>query len=454
MRNSFLLALLAVISLVNGVQAVCADDSWNQFRGPTGQGHAVQANLPVEFSEQKNVAWKQVVPGEGHSSPVTIDNRIWLTTAVQSKLTAEEEKEKLSKLKNSRGLKLAGKLSLRAICFDTESGAKLHDVELFTVDDPEPKHQLNSYASPTSVIEDGRLYCHFGTYGTAALNAITGEVIWKDDDLHCDHQNGPGSSPILWNGLLLIHFDGIDEQYIAAINAKDGSTVWQKKRTSPMSSTVEFRKAYCTPVIVEHDGQPVLISPAADWVYAYNPANGEQLWRAHYGQLGFSTVPRPVVGHGMVYICTSYMKSRLLAIRYDGKGDVTKSHIAWQSDSNVPQKPSLLLVDDNLFMVSDKGIASCVDAKTGKQHWRERINGKFSASPLLANGKIYFFNQDGETTVVAASSIFKKIAVNELEAGFMASPAVIGNAMFLRTETHLYRIESGAEPVQKDSAGA
>lgn len=446
----FLLAAMAMTFLAT--TGLAESKSWNQFRGPTGQGHAVDSQLPVKFGEDQNVAWKQEVVGEGHSSPVTIGNQIWLTTAVQSKLSEEEEKEKLSKIKNPRSLKLAGKLSLRALCFDMKTGRQVHDVELFTIDDPEPKHLLNSYASPTPVIEGDRLYCHFGTYGTAALNAKSGDVIWKNDDLHCDHQNGPGSSPILWDGLLLIHFDGIDKQYIGAINSKDGSPVWQQERTSPMSATVEFRKAYCTPIIVEHDGQSQLISPAADWVYAYNPTNGEQLWRAHYGQLGFSTVPRPVVGHGMVYICTSYLKSRLLAIRYDGKGDVTASHTVWKSDSNVPKKPSLVLVDDNIFMVSDSGIASCLDAKTGKQHWRERMPGKFSASPLFADGKVYFFSQEGKVTVIEASSSFKKIATSELESGFMASPAVVGDSMFLRTEKHLYRIESGAE--QKKAAGA
>ena len=436
------LSLLLALFFVHPASRATADSkSWTEFRGSGGQGHAATARLPVEFDESKNVAWRVAVPGEGHSSPVTSDGHIWLTAAVQSKLTPEEEKARLAKIKNPRSLKLAGKLSLRALCFNSQSGDIVHNVELFTIDEPEPKHQLNSYASPTSVIDDGRVYCHFGTYGTAALHAKTGEIIWKSDKLHCDHQNGPGSSPIVWEGLLIAHFDGIDEQFIAALSTKDGNVVWKQKRTSPMNKTKEFQKAYCTPTIVEHDGQPLLISPAADWVYAYNPGNGEQLWRAHYGQLGFSTVPRPISGHGMVYVCTSYMKSRLLAIRYDGKGDITKSHMMWQSDSNVPQKPSLLLVDDNLFMVSDKGIATCLDAKTGKQHWRERLDGNYSASPLFANGRIYFFSQEGKATVIEAGSEFKRIATNELDSGFMASPAVVDDSLFLRTESHLYRIE-------------
>jgi outer membrane protein assembly factor BamB len=440
------LFLLVVFTLVQTTSNVVAQsNSWTQFRGPNGHGHAATAQLPVRFGESKNVTWKVAVPGEGHSSPVSTRGLIWLTTAVESKLSPEDEKARLSKIKNPRSLKLAGKLSLRAVCFDSRSGAQIHNVELFNVDEPEPKHQLNSYASPTPVIDGGSVYCHFGTYGTASLDVTTGEVIWKSDKLHCDHQNGPGSSPIIWNGLLIAHFDGIDEQFIAALDTNDGAIVWKQVRTSPMNATPEFRKAYCTPTIVEHKGQPLLISPAADWVYAYDPRNGEQLWRAHYGQLGFSTVPRPISGHGMVYICTSYMKSRLLAIRYDGTGDVTKSHIMWQSDSNIPKKPSLLLVGDNLFMVADNGVATCVDAKSGKQHWRERLDGNYSASPLFANGHIYFLSQEGKVTVVDASNEFKRLATNELKSGFMASPAIVDNTMFLRTESHLYRIEAAAD---------
>lgn len=440
-RTVYLPLVFAVLlCAINCADAQATD--WTQFRGEQF-GHA-DAKLPVEFAESKNVAWKTAIPGEGHSSPVVIGNSIWLTAAVESKLTEAEEKERLAKVKNPRNLKLAGKLSLRAICVDGKSGAIKHNIELFEINEPEPKHQLNSYASPTPVISGKQVYCHFGTYGTAALDAETGSVTWKSDELHCDHQNGPGSSPIVWNDLLIAHHDGIDEQFVAALHKADGSVAWKQKRTSPMNAQKEFRKAYCTPVIVEHDGQPVLISPGADWVYGYNPATGKEIWRAHYGQLGFSTVPRPVIANGMVYICTSYLKSRLLAVKYDGEGDVTDTHIAWTSDSNVPKKPSILVVKDKLFMIADNGVVTCLDAITGKQVWRQRLDGNFSASPIFANGNIYFFSQEGKAVVIKAGDKFEEVASNQLDAGFMASPAVVDDAMILRTETHLYRVETSA----------
>lgn len=448
-------ALALTISAITVTSTVAQDGEWSQFRGPAGQGKANNAALPIQFGEAQNVAWKTAIPGEGHSSPVITADQIWLTSAIQSKLSPAEEKERLAKLKYPNGLQLAGSLSIRAICIDANSGQILHNAELFVIDEPEPKHGLNSYASPTPVIADGRVYCHFGTYGTAAVATAAGEIVWKSSDIHCDHQNGPGSSPIVWKNLLLIHFDGIDQQLIAAFHTADGSLAWQQKRTGKMSDTPEFQKAYCTPTIIERNGrQPQLISPAANWVYSVNPANGEELWRTHYGQLGFSTVPRPVFGNGRVFICTSYIKSRLLAIRFDGQGDVTKTHVDWTSDSQVPQKPSLLFVDDKLFMIADNGVATCLDATTGKRHWRERLDGNYSASPLFANGHIYFFSQNGKVTVIKADKEFETVAENTLDSGFMASPAVVGDAAILRTETHLYRIESGVQFKKNANAAA
>lgn len=418
-----------------------AADEWPQFRGPEANGHSSATGLPMKWSETENVRWKTALPGDGHSSPIISGGQVWLTTAIPVELTEAEQKARLSKLANPRGLQIAGKLSLRAVCVDRESGKVIHDVELIAVDEPEPVHSLNSYASPTPIIEAGRLYGHFGAYGTACLDVATGKVVWQNTEHHVDHQNGPGASPALWNDMLIVNFDGIDEQYVAAIDKNSGETAWSAKRSGSMPDRKEFRKTYSTPGIVEHDGHAQVVIPGADWVYAYDPATGDEIWKAAYGKLGFSTVPCPIFGHGMTFISTSFIQPRLLAVRYDGTGDVTESHVAWTMDGQLPRKTSMLLVGDELVFISDNGIATCLDAKSGDGHWKERVDGNYSASPLSADGRLYFFSQEGVTHVVAQGTEYEHLAENKLDGGFMASPAVAGKALYVRTETHLYRIE-------------
>lgn len=422
--------------------SVQARDEWPQFRGPDGTGHSKATGVAKTWGEDKNIRWKAAIPGKGHSSPIISDNQIWLTTAVEVPLTADAKAAKLAKIPNSKGLELAGSLSLRAVCMDRQTGGIVQNVELLTIPEAEPIHSLNSYASPTPVFENDRLYCHFGTYGTVALETTTGQVLWKNQEHRIEHQNGPGASPVLTGDVLVINFDGTDKQYVAAIDKATGKTAWTTQRSGKLDERPDLKKAYCTSVVVEDPTTGTqVISPGANWVYGYDPKTGKELWRASYGQLGFSTVPRPIVGHGMVYVATSFMKSRLLAVKLGGQGDVTESHVAWKSDRQVPQKPSLLLVGDELYFVSDGGVATCLNAKTGEEHWSQRMPGSYSASPLYVDGRIYFFSQDGKATVIAPGKEYQELAVNQLSGGFMASPAVAGKALFLRTESHLYRIE-------------
>lgn len=432
----------ALIIVTSAVGSSRAADEWPQFRGPQSNGHADSATLPLSWSETENVSWKTAIPGTGHSSPVISGDQIWVTSAVEVKLSEAEEKARLAAIKNSRGLEIAGSISLRAICVSRKTGKLLHDIELVKVDEPEPIHSLNSYASPTPILEAGRLYCHFGTYGTVAVDTKSGKIIWTNAEHHVDHQNGPGASPALWRNNLIINFDGIDTQYVAAIDKRDGKTLWQTKRSGKMNEKLEFQKAYCTSAIIEDDehGSQV-ISPGADWVYSYDPASGKELWKASYGTLGFSTVPLPVFGKGLVFVSTSFIRPRLLAVRYDGTEAKDGSLVEWQMDGQLPQKPSMLLIDDELYFVTDKGIGMCLDARTGAENWKERIEGNYSASPLFANGRIYLFSQDGKTVVINASKEFEKVAESTLDGGFMSSPAVAGDALFVRTDTHLYRIE-------------
>lgn len=421
-----------------------AADEWPQFRGPGSQGKCESTAIPLTWSESENVVWRTEIPGEGHSSPVISGDQIWLSTAITRPLSPEAEAERLSQVKDPRNLKLVGALQLQAIQINRHTGAIERTITLFEVEEPEPKHTLNSYASPTPVIAGGQVYFHFGTYGTACVDRSSGDIVWKNDQLHVDHQNGPGSSPAIWEDRLIVHFDGMDQQFIAAFHRMTGEIVWQTERSGVMSDVREMKKAYGTPLIVETNDRPIVISPAADWVYGYDARDGSEVWKAAYGQLGFSTVPCPVVAGDTAYIATSFMQSRLLAVRFTGSGDVTESHIRWISDKQIPKKPSMLVSDRRLYFVSDSGIVRCVDTDTGEDIWFERLPGEYSASPLLAGGRIYFFNQTGITTVVEDSGSFRELAQNRLEDGFMASPAVAGDALFLRTTRALYRIESTA----------
>ncbi|MCA9133457.1 MAG: PQQ-binding-like beta-propeller repeat protein [Planctomycetales bacterium] len=432
--------LLALAPWLRLVPVACAGD-WPRFRGPTADGHAPAAKLPLRWSEQQGVMWKVAVPGQGHSSPVITAGQLWLTTALTTPLADEERLRLLGEVSNPQELNLVGSLSLHALCFDVNSGQLVHDVEVFAPAKPEPIHYTNTYASPTPVLHQGRVYVHFGTYGTACIEAATGQILWKNNELHVDHQNGPGSSPIVWDELLIIHYDGTDEQYLVALHLADGRIAWKTHRSGELHPRPEMQKAYCTPVVVHTARGPELISPGANWVYGYDPQTGSELWKASYGALGFSTVPCPVVGHGMAYVCTSFGKSQLLAVRVGGVGDVTHSHIAWTSSSQIPKQPSLLLHGRELYVCNDTGIVTCLDALTGKEVWRARIGGNYCASPLLANGLIYFFSREGKTTVLRSGRRYDEVSVNVLDEGCHASPAVWGDALFLRTDQWLYRIQ-------------
>lgn len=417
---------IAFVSLVVCCRAVlCAGENWPQFRGPAGDGHADAKNLPVTFGEGERVKWKTAIHGKAWSSPVIWGDQVWLTTAT-------EEGDALS-----------------VICVNKDTGAIVRDEVLFRVAEPQFCHKFNSYASPTPVIEDGRVYVTFGSPGTACLDTKTGAVLWKRTDFVCNHFRGAGSSPILHGDLLVMNFDGSDFQFVVALDKKTGHTVWKADRSVDFkdldaegkpSAQGDFRKAFSTPQVIEQDGRPVLLSSGAKAHYAYNVATGAEIWRVEEREQ-HSSSSRPVVAHGMAYFQTGFAKGQLIAVKLGGKGVLPGTDIVWREKKNVPNKPSILVHDDLLFMVDDAGIASCLEAKTGALLWRERVLGSQSASPLLADGKIYFFAEHGIVTVVEAARTFQKLAENKFESGFMASPAVSGSALFLRTKTHLYRVE-------------
>jgi len=408
MRVAVLLVALAV--------PVGAED-WPQFRGPTGQGHSAESGLPLEWSETRNVVWKVPVPGIGWSSPVVADGVVWLTTAA----------EVSGRARNAR--------SLRLLAFDAATGRERLNVEVFAVNSPEFIHQKNSYASPTPILAGDRVYVHFGAEGTAALTT-SGQIVWKTR-LAYESQHGNGGSPVLYRDLLIVNCDGNGgpgDAFVVALDATTGRQRWKTTRRAPAD------QAYTTPLIITVGGIDQLVSAGAYRVAAYNPINGDEIWRVGYDD-GFSNVPRPVFGHGLVYIGTGFNQPTLIAVRPDGaRGDVTRSHLAWTMTRGAPLTPSPLLVGDDLYVVNDPGILSLVEARSGKLIWQQRLGGNYSASPVLADGRIYFQSEEGVTTVIAPGREFRKLAANTLDGGMLASMAVADRSIFIRTDSRLYRI--------------
>jgi outer membrane protein assembly factor BamB len=410
---SRLLALTAAVSLA---AAGARADNWPEFRGPTGQG-VYKGTLPLEWGPGRNVAWKQAVPGRGWSSPVVWEGRVYLTTAVPVDGAP-------------------GELSLDALALDARSGKPLWQTAVFRQPATAPRIQAkNSHASPTPIVDGRRLYVHFGHQGTACLD-LDGKVRWRNTELKYPPVHGNGGSPILAGELLVFSCDGGSDPFVAALERGTGKVRWKVPRGIDAFKSFSFS----TPLLIEVNGAKQIVSPGSDAVMAYEPATGKEIWRVGYPG-GYSVIPRPVHGHGLVFVCTGYESPRLLAIRPDGRGDVTATHVAWRARQGVSHTPSLLLDGDELYMVSDAGFASCLDARTGREHWRKRLPGAYSASPLLAGGRVYFQNEAGTGVVVRAGKEYKELARNALDERTLASYAAADGALFIRTDRHLYRIE-------------
>ncbi len=402
------------------------EKNWPQFRGPSGLGLSESQGLPLQWSETENVMWKTPIHGRAWSSPVVQDGRVWLTTATED-----------------------GHV-LSVVSVDSDSGKVVLDNALFEVEKPQFAHKFNTYASPTPVAEPGRVYVTFGSPGTACLDSKTGIVLWERRDFVCNHFRGAGSSPVLHGGLLIMNFDGSDFQFIVALDKKTGKTIWRKERSidykdlgsdGKPEAEGDWRKAFATPHVAVFGGKPLLISQGAKAAYGYEPVSGRELWRVEE-RTSHSAGTRPVVNNDFVFFPSGWSQGQILAVKPGGAGDVTESHVVWRSKRNVPKKPSLLLAKDLLFMIDEVGVAGCLDPKTGDEIWRERVGGNYSASPLFADDRIYLFSEEGKTTVLDASRSFRALATNQLFDGFMASPAVSGNALILRSKSALYRIQS------------
>lgn len=409
---------LGSLFLLLATSAFAAETEWPQFRGPTGQGISAAANVPVEWDATKNVKWSTELAGRGWSSPVLANGRIYLTGAVADPGTSD--------------------VTLHAMCCDAADGRVLWDREVIR---PEPEstaamHRKNSLASPTPIVADGRLYVHFGHMGTAALD-LEGQVLWRQTELKYPPTHGTGGSPILVGDALIFSCDGQRDPFVVALEAKTGAVRWKTERNSPAKKLFSFS----TPLAVSIDGIEQVISPGSGFVGSYDPRDGRELWRVGYGE-GYSVIPRPVLAHGLLFLGSGYDSPVFYAIKPAGaSGDATATNIAWTQRKGAPNTPSALVLGDEVYFVSDAGIATCADAMTGQVHWSERLGGGFSASPVAAEGRIYFQNEMGVGFVVKAGKTYELLATNDLGERTLASYAITDGAIFIRSEAHLRRIQ-------------
>jgi outer membrane protein assembly factor BamB len=385
-----------------------AQDNWPQYRGPNGDGNSSAKGVPTEFSEDKNLRWKTEIHGKGWSSPVVWGEHVWLTTGT------EDGKE------------------LYVVAVNRKTAKIDHDLKVFTPKNPPDLRKYNSHASPTPCLVDGKGYFHFGTYGTVCLDLKTAEKLWERTNINVEHWRGPASSPVVHGDLLYLTFDGHDKQYITALNKSTGKDVWSKPRNIKYSTNDgDYKKAFSTPQIITVDKQEQLVSSAADATIAYDPKTGDELWKVYHG--GMNEACRPVFAHGLVYLTAGHTKT-LLAVK-PGTAEV-----AWQIKKDAPTRPSPIVVGDELYFTSDEGVAFCLDAKSGTQHWKERLGGPCTASPILVEGNLWFATENGLVEVIASEKKFNRISTNKLTTGTKASPAAVDDAVYHRSHTHLYAI--------------
>ena len=405
--------ILLSISLASCL-VIEANEQWSQFRGHYGNGIIKSTSAPINWSDNTNIDWKTPIHDRGWSSPVIWNDQIWMTTA-----TKEGNK-------------------MYAICVNKLSGKIEHDIHVFDVKSPQAITNENTYASPTPVVEEGRVYVHFGTYGTACISTKDGQILWKRRDLNCDHEigAGPASSPFIYNNFLIFNVDGRDVQYVIALNKETGETAWKTNRSVDFSDVqVNQRKAYGTPFIIPRGNSNQMVSIGAKGVYSYDPENGKELWKAEHR--GWSIAPRPVYGEGLVFTMIDRDRPEMWAIKPNGSGDITETHIEWKETKRMPPRASPIIIKGLLFVVDRNGYISCIEAKTGKSIWQKRMKGRFSASPILANNLIYFFNEDTVCTIIKPTRELEIVAENKLSSDkLMATPAFDENSIYIRTENN------------------
>lgn len=422
-KNLYFTILVMVLLIFTSHLSLCQIQNWTHFRGSELDGISSTIEAPVVWNDTLNIIWKTAIHDAGWSSPVVYDDQVWVTTA------------------NSDGKKMY------AVCVDFESGEIIHDILVFEPDTLESKHSLNTWATPTPCIEEGFVYVHYGTYGTACINTDNSEIVWKRDDLNCQHVQGPGSSPVLYKDLLILHLEGIIVQDLYGLNKRTGEVIWKTSRDSKYFDHVDpiNKKAYITPLIINVDGRDMMISNGATYCAAYDPNTSKEIWKVVFGD--DSTIAMPVFANGLVIFNTGSVFpaegnnfSKILAVDPRGEGDITGTNIKWELLNKELQLGTPVAWNGLMYLVNSANQAMCVDVNTGELIWSDRLKGKYNASPVYAAGNIYFPEVRGKVTAIKAGRELNILAENELEGQIWATPAVLRGAILLRTSEYLYRI--------------
>lgn len=423
-KSSFLYYLLSVSFLFGSIQAGSQDINWTHFRGSNLNGVAVTENIPLKWDES-GIKWKTRIHDKGYSSPVVYNNQIWVTTA-----------------------KPDGK-ELYAVCVDYQTGGIIYDIKIFTPDEVEGKHSINTYASPTPCIEKGFVYVHYGSSGTACINTTNGSIVWKCIDYKCKHVQGPASSPVIYKNLLILHFEGVDVRYIIALDKSNGRLIWRSDRPAEPYEPLPGigKKAYITPIIINVKGRDMLISNGSAVCIAYDPNTGKEIWRVVGG--AESTIAMPFTEKGVLFWYTGYMVdstgakfTELLAVNPDGNGDITGTNILWKRRDELSDNQSLspVIKDGLIYTVTTRNIMMCIDAATGDEVWSTHVASNYNASPIYVNGNIWFFSVKGEVLVIKAGRKYEVVAQNKMDSGIWATPAILRKSVIMRTQNFLYRI--------------
>jgi outer membrane protein assembly factor BamB len=423
--NSWSLLFWLILILPYQFSATAQQINWTQFRGSSLDGTSKETGIPTYWNDSVNVAWKTRIIGKGWSSPVVYGNQVWLSTA------AEDGKQ------------------MFGVCIDLKTGKEILNIKLFEPETLSGKHEINTYASPTPCIELGLVYFHFGSYGTACLRTNDGSVVWKRTDLKCNHASGPGSSPIIYKNLLILHFDGTDKQYLVALDKETGKTVWLKDRPKDCYDKLEpiGKKAYMTPLVINVNRKDLLISNGSAVCIAYNPETGEEVWRVVEGE--DSTIAMPFFEDGILFFYSSFVTSAdgekyidLLAVNPNGSGNITTKNVLWRLRSPIMQLLTPLIKDGLIYTVDTMNNLFCIDAKTGKPVYTKRLTSKYNASPVYAGGNIYFTSTKGETLVIKEGKKLEIVSRNKLKGEVFATPAISDKSIIIRAGTSLYCIRN------------